>query len=102
MIARKINKNNQFPAKRHGVLPNCTMNTILTIESIILSSDLDIKFLKALQLDPFKTEILHPISYLDMSRIQVTTKIDFIAALLVHTIADDDFNSDKVFGYKGH
>ena len=78
------------------------MNTILIIESIILSSDLDIKFLKAFQLDPFKMEILHPINYLDMSGIQVTTKIHFIAALLVHGIADVDFNSYKVFGYKGH
>ena len=70
------------------------MNTILNIESIILASDLDIKFLKAFQLDPFfKTEILHLINYLDMSGIQVTTKIHFIAALLVHAIADVDFNS---------
>ena len=78
------------------------MNTILIIESIILSSDLDIKFLKAFQLDPFKMEILHPINYLDMSGIQVTTKIHFIAALLVHAIADVDFYSYEVFGYKGH
>ena len=47
-------------------------------------------------------EILHPINYLDMSGIQVTTKIHFIAALLVHAIADIDFYSYEVFGYKGH
>ena len=85
----------QFPAIQHGALPNCTTNTILKIESIILSTDLDIEFLKAFQLDPFKTEILHPIKYLDMSGIQVTTKIHFIAALLAHAIADVDFNSAR-------
>ena len=85
----------QFPAIRYGTLPNSITNTILIIESKYLSSDLDIKFLKAFQLDPFKMQILYPINYLDMSGIQVTTKIHFIAALLAHAIADTDFNSHK-------
>ena len=37
-----------------------------------------------------------------MSGIQQRTKIHFIAALLAHAIADVDFNSHKVFGYKEH
>ena len=80
---------------RLNFLQKDMMNIILIIESICLSLDLDIKFLKAFLLDGLKTKILHPINYLDMSGIQQRTKIHFIAALLAHSIADVDFHSHK-------
>ena len=92
--SREIHKT-QFPSKRHGALLNCMMNIILIIESICLSLDLNIKFLKVFLLDGLKTKILHPINYLDLSGIQQRNKIHFIAALLAHPIADVDFHSHK-------
>ena len=56
---------------------------------------IEIKYSVKPDVDPIRMEILHPIKYLDMSGIQVTTKIHFIAALLMHAIADVDFNSAR-------